>query len=120
MLDNYYISVFNYYKKSLGKRSLTLALLYINLLELSILLALGTFFMAFVKQMRVLTISSTKFWVLFGIVALFVIFKNWMRYNGKKRNVLNAKLKAKSTSIYLLWFLPIGCLIIAFVLLQVQ
>ncbi len=120
MLDHYYISVFNHYKKTLGKRSLTLALLYINLLELSILFALAAFFKAFASQMRVLTIASTKFWILLGIVSLFIIFKNWMRYNGKKRNVLNAKLKAKSISIFLLWFLPIGCLLIAFVLLQVQ
>ncbi|WP_370000997.1 hypothetical protein [Winogradskyella sp.] len=120
MLDNYYISIFNYYKKSIGKRSLTVALFYINLLELSILLALGAFFMAFAKQMRLVTLPSVKFWVLFGIVALFVIFKNWMRYNGKKRNVLNANLKSKDISIYLLWFLPIGCFIIAFILLQVQ
>jgi hypothetical protein len=120
MLDNYYISVFNHYKKTLGKRSLILALLYINLLELSILLALGSFFMAFASQMKILTMSDTKFWVLFVLISVFVIFKNWMRYNGKKRNVLNAKFKVKSISIYLLWLLPLGSFIIAFILLQVH
>ncbi len=120
MLDHYYISVFNYYKKTLGKRSLSLALAYINFLELSIILALGAFFMAFAKQMKMITISSTKFWILFALISVFIIFKNWMRFNGKKRNVLNAKTKAKNTSIYPLWFLPIGCLAIAFILLQVQ
>jgi hypothetical protein len=120
MLDTFYISVFNYYKKTLGKRSLNIALLYINFLELSIILALATFFMAFASQMKILVMSSTKFWVLFTIIALFIIFKNWMRYNGKKRNILNAKLKGKANSIYLLWLLPIGCIGIAFILLQVQ
>jgi len=120
MLDTFYISVYNYYKKTLGKRSLTIALLYINFLELSITLALAAFFMAFASQMKMLVMSKTKFWVLFAIVALFVIFKNWMRYNGKKRNILNTKLKGKTTSIYLLWLLPLGCLAIAFILLQVQ
>lgn len=120
MLDNYYITIFNYYKKSLGKRSLTLALFYIILLELSIILALAAFFMAFANQMKMVVMSSTKFWVLFTLVALFVLFKNWMRYNGKKRNVLNAKLKPKSTSIYLLWLLPLGCFVIAYIILQVQ
>lgn len=119
-LDNFYISIFNHYKKALGKRSLKLALFYINFLELSITLVLAAFFMAFASQMRIIVMSSTKFWVLFLLVALFVIFKNWMRYNGKKRNVLNAMSKRKSLSIYLLWLLPIGCSILAFILLQVQ
>lgn len=120
MLDSYYISVFNHYKKALGKASLNLALFYICFLELSIVLVLSAFFIAFAKQMNVITMSSAKFWLLFSLISLFIIFKNWMRYNGKKRNILNAKLKTKPISIYLLWILPLGCLIIAFVILQVQ
>lgn len=119
MLDILYITIFNHYKRSLGKRSLTISLVYINLLELSIILAIAAFFMAFANQMKISVMSSTKFWVLFIIVALFVIFKNWMRYNGKKRNILNAKSKHKKTSIYLLWLLPLGCFAIAFILRQV-
>lgn len=119
MLDTFYISIFNYYKKTFGKKSLTIALLYINFLELSIILALGAFFLAFANQMKLLVMSSTKFWILFVLVSVFVVFKNWMRYNGKKRIILNAKLKSKPTSIYLLWILPFGCLILAVILLQV-
>lgn len=120
MLDTFYITIFNHYKKKYKKRSLFIALLYINLLELSIILALSSFFLAFASQMKLLVMSSTKFWVLFSLISVFVIFKNWMKYNGKKRNVLNAKLKHKQTSIYLLWLLPLGCLAIAFILLQAQ
>ncbi|WP_296312936.1 hypothetical protein [Winogradskyella sp. UBA3174] len=120
MLDNFYISVFNYYKKALGKRSLTVALVYINFLEVSILLALASFFLAFASQMKMTTMSLTKFFVLFSLITVFVIFKNWMRYNGRKRNILNAKIKSKSMAIYLLWLLPIGCLLIGVILLQVQ
>ena len=120
MLDNYYISLLNHYKKRLGKKSLKLAFLYINFLELALILALGAFALAFATQMKMLVMSSTKFWVLFSLVGLFIIFKNWMRYNGKKRNILNAKLKSQRRSIYLLWLLPFGCLAIALILLQVQ
>ncbi|MBV7269638.1 hypothetical protein [Winogradskyella luteola] len=120
MLDTFYITIFNHYKKRLKKRSLVLAMFYINFLELAIILALGAFFLAFANQMNLITMSTTKFWVLFSVIAVFTIFKNWMRYNGKKRNVLNAKLKAKPTSIYLLWFLPFGCVVIACILLQVH
>jgi len=120
MLDTFYISILHHYKKRLGKKSLTLALLYINLLELSIVLALAAFFLAFASQMKMPVMSVTKFWVLYGLVALFIMFKNWMRYNGKKRNILNAKVKPKHTSIYLLWLLPLGCFAMAFILLQIQ
>lgn len=119
MLDNYYIQIFNYYKKKLGKRSLKIALFYITFLELSIIIALLAFLMAFASQMKMSVMSSSKFWVLYTLIALFIIFKNWMRYNGKKRNILNAKLKRNDTSIYLLWILPVGCFAIAFILLQI-
>lgn len=117
--DTFYISIFNHYKKVMGKQSIKIALLYINALEISIILALGAFFMAFAGQMKMQVMSSTKFWVLFVLITLSVMFKNWMRYNGKKRNILNAKSKRNSTSIYLLWLLPIGCFTIAFILFQV-
>ncbi|WP_439152433.1 hypothetical protein [Winogradskyella sp.] len=120
MLDSFYIVVFNYYKKSLGKRSLAISLAYINLLELSVLLALASFFMAFAVQMKMIVMSSTKFWVLFSLISVFVVFKNWMRYNGKKRNVLNAKNKSKQHSIYLLWLMPLAFILIAVVLIQAQ
>ena len=120
MFDNFYIAVFNHYKKTLGKRSLKIALFYINVLELSVYLAIGSFFLAFSNQMKIMTMSSPKFWFLFSLLSLCIIFKNWMRYNGKKRNILNAKIKAKVTSIYKLWLFPIGCLLIAMALWQLQ
>jgi hypothetical protein len=119
MLDNFYIAVFNYYKLRLGKKSLKIALFYINLFELSLYLAFSAFFLAFASQMKIPIMSMTKFWILFSIIGCFIVFKNWMRYNGKKRNVLKAKAKGKQ-SIFLLWLLPIGCLAIAIILFQVQ
>ena len=119
MLDHFYISVFRYYKANLGKRSLKIAMLYINFLEISILLALAAFFKAFTAQMRLINMSETKFWTIVILAAFFVIFKNWMRYNGKRRHVLNAKQNGKKNSIYLLWLLPFGCILIAVILFQV-
>ncbi len=118
MLDTFYITLLNYYKKRWGKTSLKIALFYINFLELAFILAFGAFALAFARQMKMMVLSSTKFWVVFGLVALFIIFKNWMRYNGKKRNILNAKLKSQRRSIYLLWLLPLASLALALILLQ--
>lgn len=120
MLDTLYISIFSHYKKTLGKKSINIALLYISALEVSIVLVIAAFLMAFASQMNMQVMSSSKFWVLFSIVALFIISKNWMRYNGKKRMILNAKSKRSDTSIYLLWLFPLGCFAIAFILRQVQ
>ena len=118
--DNYYILIFNHYKKNLGKQSLNIALFYITFLELSVLFVLSAFLMAFASQMNMQVMSSTKFWVLFSLLTVFIISKNWMRYNGKKRMILNAKFKRIDTSIYLLWLFPLGCFAIASILLQVQ
>lgn len=118
MLDRCYISIFNHYKKRLGKRSIKLALVYINLLELSVVIVLAAFFKAFAGQMKMVMMSATKFWVLYGFIVAFVIFKNWMRYNGKKRTILNAKLKTKATSLFILWLLPIASILMAMILLQ--
>lgn len=120
MLDTFYISVLNHYKKRLGKRSLKLAQVYINFLEISLVLALGAFALAFASKMKISVMSSTKFWVLFSLIAVFIMFKNWMRYNGKKRNILNAKVKSKPIPIYILWLLPLGSLTLGLILLQVQ
>ena len=120
MLDTLYISIFNHYKKTLGKKSINIALLYISILEVSIVFVISAFFMAFASQMNMLIMSSSKFWVLFSLITFLIISKNWMRYNGKKRLILNAKSKRNDTSIYLLWLFPLGCFVIASILLQVQ
>ncbi|WP_178986567.1 hypothetical protein [Winogradskyella helgolandensis] len=118
--DTNYIFIFNHYKKAYGKTSINIALLYVCFLEFSFVLAMGAFLKAFASQMKISLMTNTKFWILLGLIALFIIFKNWMRYNGKKRNILNVKSKRRNTSIYLLWLLPIGCVAIALILLQVQ
>ena len=119
MLDNFYIYLFNHYKKKLGKRVSSIALFFINTLEISIYFALGSFFLAFINQINNTTIEISKFYILLGLISTFIIFKNWLRYNGKKRTILNAKHRSRTPSIYLLWLLPIGLIILAFVFLQV-
>lgn len=119
LFDEFYITIFNHYKKALGKRSIKVALLYINLLKLSIAFALAAFFLAFAKQMKMQIMSDTKFWVLMTLLSFLIVFMNWLRYNGKKRTILNAKSKRSSLSIYLLWIIPLGCIAISVILFQV-
>jgi hypothetical protein len=66
--------------------------------------------------------SSSKAWTLFTLIAVFVYFKNWMQYTGKRRMMINAKMnkkKSKNTyNIYLLWLLPVAVLGLTYVVYQ--
>ncbi len=117
--DQFFFNVFNYYKKSYKKLASRIAGIYINLLQVSVLLLLGVFFSVFFNQMNVHFISSEKAWILFVIAALIICFKNWIQYSGKKRKIMNAKIsnsKSKHFSIGLLWALPIMCIALSIIL----
>ena len=71
--------------------------------------------------MNVTTMSKGKAWTLFILVSGFVFFKNWMQYTGKRRMMIHAKMNKKASPKYNIWLLvllPIGVLVLAFVLFQ--
>ena len=116
--DNLYFHFFNHYK---SKKSITankIATFYLTFLQGSLLLLLGVFFAGFFKQMNVDTMSAPKAWTLFVLVILFLYFKNWMQYGGRKRKVRSAKMlknKKLSYNIWMLWALPLVILGLAYV-----
>jgi ABC-type Fe3+ transport system permease subunit len=118
MFDLFYISFLNLIKSKFVKKSLTLSFYYICFVELSFYVLLVSFFSAFASQMTISTMGLSKAIPLFVLVALFVGLKNWMRYNGKRRNVLNAKSKKHKLELWKLLFLPIVCLVLAVVFFQ--
>ena len=119
--DALFFHFFQYYKSKKSKKANSIATFYLTLLQSSLLLLLGVFFAGFFKQMHVKTMSSVKAWTLFGLVVIFLYFKNWIQYSGKKRKVLNAKvLKNRKLhyNIWLLWLLPVVILGLTYVLYQ--
>jgi len=59
--------------------------------------------------------------VLFCLIALFIHFKNWVNYSGRKRRVLNAKLTNKKDlgySMFILLVLPVGIISLSILLLK--
>lgn len=121
LFDQFVLSLYNYYKHRFKRKASAIAVFYISFLQSSLILLLGVFFAAFFNQMKVETTSSSKAWTLFVIVAIFIYFKNWMQFNGKIRAILNAKRaksKSKEYNIWVLWFFPIGCIILSIVLLD--
>lgn len=118
--DTLFYNIFTYYKPKLKQKANRVAVAYITLLQVSVLLLLGVFFAGFSRQMNMVTMSSSKAWTLFTLIAVFIYFKNWMQYTGKKRMMINTKmLKRKSTNsynIYLLWLLPMAVLAFTYVI----
>jgi len=122
ILDQLFFSVFNYYKKKKNKFANRIASWYITILEATLLLLLGIFFAEFFKNMRMDTMTKSGAWTLYGIAVVILYFKNWIKYSGRKRRVLNAKYsgsKSFNRNIISLWMFPTCAIILAIILLQV-
>ena len=121
VFDSLFFSVFRSSKTKFKKYSNTIGVIYISILQSSIILLLGAFFAAFFNQMKVNMMSATKAWILFGLTCLILYFKNWIQYTGKKRNILNAKRTRSKSQHYALWIvllLPLGCILLSLLLLK--
>ncbi|MCX7551099.1 hypothetical protein [Xanthomarina sp. F2636L] len=121
IFDSLFFNVFKYYKDAKSKKANQLATLYISVLQSAILLVLGVFFAGFFNQMNMDTMSQDKAWFLFVLLSVFIFFKNWIQYAGRKRKVLNAKMLKKRSanySIIMLWLLPVACVFLALILMQ--
>jgi ABC-type multidrug transport system fused ATPase/permease subunit len=117
-----YLTVFNRFKASLKQRANTIALFYVSIVEIAIMLLLGTFFIKFLDQMKVVVMNGTNAWLLFIIVSLFIHFKNWLNYSGRKRLILNAKLSKRKDleySLFILISLPFGLFGLSLMMLKV-
>lgn len=116
-----YLTVFNHFKARYKQKANTIALYYVSILQIALLLLGGIFFTKFLEQMKVVVMSSTNSVVLFCMIALFIHFKNWMNYSGRKRRVLNAKLTNKKDlgySMFILFVMPIGIISLSILLLK--
>lgn len=120
--DSLFFSVFQYYKTKHKTKANDIALFYVLLLQASVLLLLGTFFMLFFQGMNVDVLSISKGWTLYIIIVIALIFRNWIYYTGKKRKVLNTTLNKttanKTSNIWVLWMIPFACLILSVLLMQ--
>ena len=118
--DQFFFAIFSAFKLKFKQKANSIALFYISILQIALLFVIGAFLVTFLSKMHVKTMSTSSMWTLFIIFSIIIHLKNWMKYNGKSRKVLNAKFnKSKNsynTSILLL--LPIGCIILGLILLN--
>lgn len=118
--DSLYLSVFQHVKQRTPKRAARWARLYVSLVQIALCLVLGVFFIKFAQQMKLNVLDDTSLWIVsIGIVG-FILFKNWMGYNGKKRAVLVSKniKRSKRHSILVLILIPITVFTLAFILFK--
>jgi hypothetical protein len=117
--DNLFFSVFQFYKTKHKTKANDIALFYILMLQSSVLLLLGTFFMLFFSGMNVDVLSISKAWILYVVIVIALLFRNWIYYTGKKRKVLNTKLNnTAATNVLVLWIIPLACFALAILLMQ--
>ena len=117
-----YLTTFNRFKARFSQKANTIPLFYVSIVEIAIILLLGIFFIKFLDQMKVIIMNGTNGWLLFIILALFIHFKNWLSYSGRKRRILNAKLSIKKDleySLFVLISLPLGLLGLSLIMLEV-
>ena len=117
-----YLTTFNRFKARFRQKANTIALFYVSIVEIAIILLLGICFIKFLDQMKVIIMNGTNGWLLFIILALFIHFKNWLSYSGRKRRILNAKLSIKKDleySLFVLISLPLGLLGLSLIMLEV-
>jgi len=116
-----YRTVSNRFKGRFKQKSNTIALYYVSVVEIALTLLLGVFFIKFLDQMKVVVMSGSNAWLLFVMTAVFIHFKNWVSYSGRKRRVLNAKLSNKKGleySLFILIVLPIGIIGLSLLMLK--
>ena len=116
-----YLTVFSRFKGLFKQKANTIAFYYVSVVEIALLLLLGVFLIKFLDQMKVVVMSGANSWLLFIMTAVFIHFKNWLSYSGRKRRVLNAKLSNKKGleySLFMLIVLPVGIIGLALLMLQ--
>lgn len=102
LFDQFYISIYQKIKKKQPKRAAGAARFYVSLLQIGLFLLLGVFFMKFSKQMKLTFLTTTNSWLMFIGITIFIVFKNWLGYTGKKRSVLFSKVSKHSSKHSLL------------------
>jgi hypothetical protein len=94
--DRLYLSFFQQVKQYKPKLAARWALFYVSVFQLALCLFFGIFFMKFSKQMKLNILDDTSLWIVSLGITVFIFFKNWMSYNGKKRNILISRNTKKS------------------------
>ncbi|WP_375237812.1 hypothetical protein [Aurantibacter sp.] len=121
IFNQLYLFVFNKYKPKYKLKANSIALIYISILQISLVFLAGTFVAAFSNQMNLDLMSQSKAITFFVIIAIVIHFSNWMSYSGQSRKVMNAKYnksKKIEQNVILVFCLPILAFLLGSLFLQ--
>lgn len=120
-IDHLFFNCFDHYKKgAYRKKANAIAVLYITVVEASLLLVLSVVFSGFLQRLHVPTITPGRAWILFIVAAWVLYFKNEIKFSGKKRKVMNAnRTKKTSYGIVTLWLIPVVAVFLSILFLRV-
>ncbi|ALJ05737.1 hypothetical protein APS56_11645 [Pseudalgibacter alginicilyticus] len=121
IFDTLFYNIFSHYKTGFKQKAVTIATMYVSVLQCLLLLLLGVFFAVFFRKMHVDGMSKDNAWTIFVLLSIFLFFKNWMQYTGKRRMMINTKMVKKKKVLYNIWlllFLPVAILGLTFILFQ--
>jgi|SaaInl3SG_22_DNA_1037383.scaffolds.fasta_scaffold13516_3 hypothetical protein len=91
LFDKLYLSVFHQVKQYKPRLAARFARLYVSIFQVALCLLFGIFFLKFSRQMKLNVMDSKSLWIVSVGIIGFIFFKNWMSYNGKKRNILMSR-----------------------------
>lgn len=120
LFDTLYFSVQNQYKSKHKQKANQFALYYVSLLQASLLLFIGVLIAHFLRGMSTSGLASEKAWLLYAMAVIFIFFRNWMLYSGRKQKIMLAKNRKKSPGdykIWMLWLLLLGSIGLSFLML---
>ena len=116
--DRLYLSVFHQVKQYNPKLAARWARFYVSIFQLTLCLLFGIFFMKFSKQMKLNILDNASLKIVSLGIIVFIFFKNWMSYNGKKRNILISRNTkgTKPYSVYTLIVFILALFALSFIL----
>jgi hypothetical protein len=100
IFDKLYLSTSHHVKKRLPKKAKSYARRYVSLIQIGLMLLLGTFFLKFSNQLQFTLFDHTDTTIICIGASIFIIFKNLLTYNGKKHVVLSSTKIKQSTPPY--------------------
>ena len=121
LFDILYFRVFEFYRNRKNKKAASIAWWYISLFQSALVLVVGILLAEFIDAMQMRSMDAEKAWTVFFLVTLILFGKNYVQYNGKKRNVLRAQISRQNLAkpnIISLWAILTGTLGLAFVLFK--
>ena len=123
--DQIFYKVLTYYQDRAGKgqhaRAVSKAILYISLLEASLVFLLAALILKLVGRNYAFDLTAGKFWTSLILTSIGIYLFNVLQYNGRRRMKIKSRLigrHKKTTQIIIFWVVPLALIALTLILLK--